>query len=158
MRLLILSITLILFVGCQSETEKQAAEPETNGTFVGEPFELNGVVPASSIIPNLSEEESDVMRVEGTVVEVCQSKGCWMTFETGTPVNMRITFLDYGFFVPKDLAGKDVVLEGKAWMEKKSVETLRHYAEDAGKSDEEIAAITQAETEYLFEASGVYLP
>jgi hypothetical protein len=37
------------------------------------------------------------------------------------------------------------------------VETLRHYAEDEGKSKEEIAAITEPVTEYTFEAVGVII-
>jgi hypothetical protein len=37
------------------------------------------------------------------------------------------------------------------------VEALRHYAEDGGKTADEIAAITEPEIELVFEASGVRL-
>ncbi len=36
-----------------------------------------------------------------------------------------------------------------------SVEDQRHYAEDAGKGEDEIAAITEVETTLSFEADGV---
>jgi hypothetical protein len=38
-----------------------------------------------------------------------------------------------------------------------SVEELRHYAEDAGKSQEEIEAITEPKKTYSFVADGVLL-
>jgi hypothetical protein len=152
----IVIIALFLFA-CQAETNEMTPQEVSNGTFVGASFDLEEIIPASEILVLLTEEESEVVRVEGTVVEVCQSKGCWMTFDTTTDKNMRITFLDYGFFVPKDIAGQNVVLEGRGWVQKTDVNTLRHYAEDAGKPAEEIAAITEERIEYLFEASGVYI-
>jgi len=66
-----------------------------------------------------------------------------------------VRFKDYGFFVPKDISGKDVIVEGKAYSTEVSVEELRHYAEDAGKSKEEIMAITEPEQTYAFLATGV---
>ena len=51
----------------------------------------------------------------------------------------------------------DVVMNGKAYVSETSVEELRHYAEDAGKSEEEITAITEPERTFSFEADGVLL-
>ena len=56
-----------------------------------------------------------------------------------------------------DCEGQDVIMQGKAFKEITPIEELRHYAEDAGKSEEEIAAITQPKEEYKFMASGVFL-
>jgi hypothetical protein len=70
---------------------------------------------------------------------------------------MRVTFKDYGFFMPLNSAGRSLVLSGIAMNDTTSVETLRHYAEDAGKSKEEIEAITEPEVELVFEATGVYI-
>ena len=99
-----------------------------------------------------------VVKVRGTVQEVCQAKGCWMNIandETGE--SMMVRFKDYGFFMPKDIAGREVIIEGQASFQETSVEELRHYAEDAGKSAEEIAAITEPKRELSFLASGVIL-
>ncbi len=68
---------------------------------------------------------------------------------------MRITFKDYALFMPKDLAGKEVVIHGVAKTTTVSVEDLRHYAQDAGKSEKEIKAINKPETKLAFEADGV---
>ena len=70
---------------------------------------------------------------------------------------MRVTFKDYAFFMPKDLSGKHVVIDGFAFVEVTSVDDLRHYAEDGGKSKEEIAAITEPKREVAFEAAGVVI-
>ena len=61
------------------------------------------------------------------------------------------------FFMPLDAKGKDVIVAGKAFVTVTSVEELRHYAEDAGKSVAEIAKITSVKKEFAFEASGVLL-
>jgi Domain of unknown function (DUF4920) len=98
-------------------------------------------------------------KVKGVVKGVCQAKGCWMTIKPSDPSKpaLLVKFKDYAFFMPKDCAGKEVVFEGKAFIEETPVEELRHYAEDAGKSAEEIAKITEPKREYKFMASGVAL-
>ncbi len=95
--------------------------------------------------------------VGGKVTAVCQKKGCWMTLEKPDGEEMRVTFKDYALFMPFDLAGKNVVIRGKAEKKVTPVDELRHYAEDAGKSAEEIAAITEDEIKMTFEADGVVI-
>ena len=58
-------------------------------------------------------------------------------------------------FVPKDIKGKQVIVNGKAFVNEVPVDELKHYAEDAGKSVEEIAAITESKKTFSFEADGV---
>ena len=92
--------------------------------------------------------------VEGKVTEVCQMKGCWMVLTDGARA-VRTTFKDYGFFVPKDLAGRTVVAEGVLKRETVNEDTRRHYAEDAGQSAEAVAAIRGPSEEYAFVADSV---
>lgn len=68
-----------------------------------------------------------------------------------------VRFKDYGFFMPLDAKGKEVIVNGKAFVKETSVEELQHYAEDAGKTKEEIAQITAPKVEFAFEADGVLL-
>ncbi|MCP9767055.1 DUF4920 domain-containing protein [Lacihabitans sp. LS3-19] len=98
------------------------------------------------------------VKIEGEVESVCQAAGCWMKIKTADGQTMRVTFKDYGFFVPKDIAGKKVVFEGIPAVKSTSVAELQHYAEDAGKSKEEIAKITEPKTELTFVAEGVLVP
>ena len=93
--------------------------------------------------------------MKGKIVDVCAKKGCWMTLDMGEETVM-VRFKDYGFFVPTDASG-EVVINGKAFVNEISVDDLKHYAEDAGKSAEEIAKITEPEITMSFEADGVLL-
>lgn len=70
---------------------------------------------------------------------------------------MLVRFKDYGFFVPMDSEGKEIVMEGKVKKEIIPVAQLRHYAEDAGKSKEEIEKITEDEVKISFMATGVVI-
>lgn len=96
-------------------------------------------------------------KVTATIQEVCTNKGCWLTVALPDGNLMRVTFKDYGFFVPTTSQGYPLILEGVAQKSITNVETLRHYAEDAGKPQEEIEAITQPKEEFAFEAVGVLI-
>ncbi|WP_341224764.1 DUF4920 domain-containing protein [uncultured Arcticibacterium sp.] len=98
------------------------------------------------------------LEVEGEVNAVCQAKGCWMTVNLDNGETMRVTFKDYGFFVPKNLAGTKVVFKGKPEVTETSVSELRHYAADAGKTKAEIMSITEPEIALTFVADGVLVP
>ena len=95
-------------------------------------------------------------KMKGTITEVCSKKGCWMKLDMGNDKIVRVTFKDYGFFMPLDASG-EVVVNGKAFVNETSVADLKHYAEDAGDSSEEIAKITAPEVTLSFEADGVLL-
>ena len=60
---------------------------------------------------------------------------------------LLVKFKDYGYFMPKNIVGKDVVLEGEATIKEVSVKQQQHYAKDAGKSEKEIKKITKAKQE-----------
>lgn len=91
------------------------------------------------------------------VEEVCQAKGCWMKVDLGNNEQVMVKFKDYGFFMPKDIAGKEVIINGLAFVEEVSVDDQHHYAEDSGASFEAIAKITEPKRTYSFEADGVLL-
>ena len=95
-------------------------------------------------------------KMRGKISEVCSKKGCWMKLDMGNDKIVRVTFKDYGFFMPLDATG-EVVVNGKAFVKETSVADLQHYAEDAGKTPEEIAKITEPEVTMSFEADGVLL-
>ncbi len=96
--------------------------------------------------------------IQGKINEVCTSKGCWLSMDLPNGESMRVTFKDYGFFVPTNSQGFPIILEGVGKMVETDVETLRHFAEDQGKSEEEINAITEPKKEITFEATGAIIP
>lgn len=92
-----------------------------------------------------------------TVTDVCKAKGCWMKLQMEDGSEAMVKFKDYGFFVPKDIEGKKVIVNGKAFVSEMTVEDQKHYAKDGGKSAKDIAQITKPKKTYGFEADGVLL-
>ena len=80
-----------------------------------------------------------------------------MDVDLGNGESMVVKFKDYGFFVPKNSSGSTAVLEGVAKVETQTVDWLKHKAEDACKSQEEIDAITEPEVKVSFMADGVII-
>ncbi|MFN2458851.1 MAG: DUF4920 domain-containing protein [Chitinophagaceae bacterium] len=68
---------------------------------------------------------------------------------------MKVKSKDHAFFMPQDLVGRTVVVEGTASVKEVSEEKRKHFAEDAGKTKEEIKKIKGSEKEVQFIAKGV---
>lgn len=100
--------------------------------------------------------EEQEYTVKGEIVQVCQAAGCWVKLKTdGEPLML---FFQNHFSIPKNTEkGTEAFFHGWTYQDTTSVEMLKHYAEDAGKSKEEIAQITQPEIVTTFEADGVLI-
>lgn len=124
------------------------------GVTYGEGTTRENAIPADELEAKLVNNKYEG-KITGKVVEVCQEKGCWMKVEREGGEKLMVKFKDYGFFMPKDIVGRDVVLDGVANVKEVSVKQQKHYAEDAGKSKEEIAKIKEPKKELQFLAKGV---
>ncbi len=138
-----------------SETISEAVVVVEEMNYYGDKINADGAMLASELKTELEGKDSVVVKVEGTVSESCKKKGCWMTVDLGNDESMRVSFKDYGFFVPKNLNGQKAVMEGVAKVETIEVDYLKHLAQDAGKTQEEIDAITEPEVSVTFVANGV---
>ncbi|WP_375416195.1 DUF4920 domain-containing protein [uncultured Hymenobacter sp.] len=125
------------------------------GQVYGAALTAAGATPVSQVNQLLGTRDSARVKLVGTAAAVCQAKGCWLTLKTADGQQMRVRFKDYAFFVPKDISGKTVVIEGWARRETVPVTDLQHYERDAGKSEQEVAAITQPRQQLNFLADGV---
>ena len=94
--------------------------------------------------------------VQGTVEKVCLKKGCWLNLKSEKDT-VRVTFKDYGIFVPSSFLGKDVVLRGVFDIKEETVARQKHLLEDEGRSKREIAKITKPQKIYSFVSSGIEL-
>lgn len=164
---LLLICFFTIMMGCEQKKNQQASEEavpdeaiaeEPTGNEFGEPVDVSSAISLSALESTMGDKTTrDGLTVTGKVTEVCQKKGCWMKLEKENGEAMRVTFKDYALFMPKDIAGKDVVIRGKAYSDTVTVDVLRHFAEDAGKSQAEIEAITEPEIALAFEADGVVI-
>lgn len=143
----------------EEESEEQPSNtsvaPVGPGQTYGVVISPAGAVPMSALNAALGTRDSAQLKVAGRASAVCQARGCWLTLPTADGKQMRVRFKDYAFFVPKDLSGHTVVVSGWAHRETVSVADQQHYLRDAGKPEQEIAAITQPKQELNFMADGV---
>lgn len=156
----LLFVFALLPLAANAQSSGKAAKGGPKGAAVfGEAFKPKGVISYDQMLKEIQGKEKITVKVRGTVDAVCQAKGCWMNLVSGKEgqEKMMVQFKDYGFFMPKDIAGREVVIDGYAYYEVTPVDELRHYAEDAGKTPEEIAMITEPAKKLKFLASGVLL-
>lgn len=97
------------------------------------------------------------VKVAAKITEVCQKKGCWMNLDLGEGKAAFVKFKDYGFFMPLNAAESEAIVNGKAFIEVTSIDDLKEYAKDAGKSNAAIDSIVAPETNYSFLADGVLI-
>lgn len=158
MKKLLLLLFAPLAVGVHAQSDAKADAPL--GTYVsyGDAITPDGAMSMADFEKAAADVDSMEVKLTAEIIQSCTKKGCWMTVKTSDGSPMMVRFRDYGFFVPKEgLEGKEVVMQGRARKEVTDVNMLRHYAEDAGKSKEEIAAITEPEIGWKFEADGVLI-
>lgn len=153
--LLLISITLLAGCSDQPKSQDTAAEIIKGTAIYGDSVRNDNVIQLASLQSVMKGETRKDLKLRGQVKEVCQNKGCWMTMDLGNGETIRVTFKDYKIFVPKDLGGREVVLDGFAYLDTTSVESQQHYAKDAGKSDADIAAIVSPKVQLAYEAKGV---
>lgn len=106
---------------------------------------------------SLKEGDTLSVKFKSTINEICQNKGCWMTLDLTDEAEAFVKFKDYGFFVPMNAQKRDVIVEGKAFIEETPIAELKHYAEDEGKSKAAIDSIVAPKKEFKFLAHGVLI-
>ncbi|RZJ70448.1 MAG: DUF4920 domain-containing protein [Flavobacterium sp.] len=106
---------------------------------------------------NLKPGDTVAVKFKSKIKDVCQKKGCWMAMELPNGKDSFVKFKDYAFFVPLNATDQEAIVSGKAFISETSVAQLKHYAKDGGKSEADIAKITEPKVEYKFMADGVLI-
>ncbi|MEH6536395.1 MAG: DUF4920 domain-containing protein [Psychroserpens sp.] len=160
-------LVVLVLVSCKEENKKteDVAQVETEAQDIafasfGKEITAADALPAKRMAvhyASMSVGDTIDAKMIAKVDEVCQAKGCWMKLDLPDGEQVMVKFKDYGFFMPKDIAGKEVIINGKAFVNEVPVDEQRHYAEDGGATPEEIAKITEPKKTLSFEADGVLL-
>ena len=161
-RVLFLFAIAISTLTFAQEAKKKVGPPEGKalvgdvyGAGVTAQAEKKAISPAKLDKKLKKSKKVENVAVRGTVTDVCEKKGCWITIKTDNDEQFFVKMKDYAFFVPTALKGKTVVLEGNAENKITSIDELKHYAEDAKKPQAEIDAITKPKEEIRFMANGI---
>jgi hypothetical protein len=128
------------------------------GDFYGEKISTEGALSFSDVVRKV-QGGNDFSNVTFTakVTDVCPKKGCWLKLETPQGEEVMVKMKDYAFFLPVAAKGKQVVIEGEVIMKTTSVAELKHYAEDAKKTQAEIDAIKEPKKEVRVTAKGIVI-
>ena len=149
-------IGLGAFVACSNPSGDNKETSTIVENFYGEKIDNINITVYSSVKAEVENNGTSTTKIQGEILSTCV-KGCWMELKVGDDTLM-VRFKDYGFFVPKEGAeGKTAIIIGEAVFQTLSVELLQHYAEDAGKSSEEILSINEPEYVVAFTADGVII-
>ena len=147
---------LVLFTLSASaqETHEKEKVQAAKGVVYGKVSEEKSAVAVDELKSKLVDDQFEG-QVKGKVIEVCQAEGCWIKVQRADGSAMMVRAKDHSFLMPANIVGKTVLIEGAATVKEVSEAQRRHYAEDAGKSKEEIEKIKGAEKDVQFAAKGV---
>ena len=145
--------TSLLFIALGASAQKEKT-PAAKGVVYGVVAEEKSPVAPDDIIARLVNNEYEGL-VKAKVVQVCKAEGCWIKVERKDGTAMMVRAKDHAFLMPENIVGKTVLIDGSATVKETTEEMRKHYAEDAGKSKEEIAKIKGSEKDIQFSAKGV---
>ncbi|MFD2891300.1 DUF4920 domain-containing protein [Flavobacterium chuncheonense] len=158
------ALSMILF-SCgdkkvENNTEVSDIQNVKEYVVFGDSISSEGALSSAEMMDKFStlkEGDTIAVKFKSSINDVCQKKGCWMTLSLGEEQQSFVKFKDYAFFVPKNAQEKEAIVNGKAYVSVVSVDELKHYAKDEGKSQEAIDSITAPKVTYAFMADGVLI-
>ena len=109
-----------------SEPVIQDAQSETFGV------KLDHSLPKLSMQDLVTDSPSYLAKpfqVEVRIAKVCQKKGCFFIAQQDQ-YTLRVSFRDYGFFIPTDSSGKTVILAGELVQKVISPTQAAHFKAD----------------------------
>lgn len=128
-----------------------APEDVPDSEVYGDAMPEASALPLSRAVSLLDTEEALVdQKITGKITEVCQKKGCWMVLQDDG-VSARVTFRDYGFFVPTLSQSRSCEVYGELKRKTLSAKQARHYEKDAGRKSD----ISSPQEELTIVASSV---
>lgn len=160
-KVFVLALVVFSMIACKKTEIKEEAivAPEKFQSF-GDSITAEGAITKEELLAKfetLKEGDTIELKFRSEIKDVCQKKGCWMNMNLSDDKNTFVRFKDYGFFMPFNAAGSEAIVNGKAFISVETVDELKHYAKDAGKSQAAIDSITEPKVSYSFLSNGVLI-
>ena len=153
-QVLAVALASFVFAGAHASEVVRLSEPvattDTTETFGSV---LDEAVPLVALVDVGAGNVGETVRVEARVSQVCRKKGCFFVAVDGD-ATVRVSFKDYGFFVPTDVSGKRVMFVGEVVEKELTPEQAEHFAKDMGEAS---AAVAPGKT-YEIVATAVRVP
>jgi len=145
-------VALPVFLLDPSTAGGRAAEGAASS--FGEPIAIERATPLADVLQAPERFAEAPILLRGRLADVCQKKGCWTILKDGD-AHIRVRFLDYGFFLPRDAVGNEALAEGRVTVRTISQKEARHYEAEASGGNP--GSIRGPQREVAFTASGVRL-
>lgn len=159
-KIIAFTICLLALISCKKEVVLTENENQYKYAFFGDSISDEKAISTDEMMVQFDKlKAGDTLNVKfkSKIKSVCQKKGCWMTLVLPNEKEAFVKFKDYAFFVPKNAQDEEVIVNGKAFVSIESVDELKHYAKDEGKSQAAIDSIVIPKTTYSFMADGVLI-
>lgn len=114
----------------------EEAPPAEEQSQFGTAFTVVDAMPVGTVIADPTTYVGQNIRVEGTIVDVCEMAGCWLTLGTESGEVLRVKVNDGDMVFPVSSRGKSAEVEGELSSYDLTVEQLiergAHIAEEQG--------------------------
>jgi Domain of unknown function (DUF4920) len=121
----------------------------------GAPVAAGAALPIARLISAPRSYTAAPVLVEGFITNECTEKGCWMQVApNSTDDGIRVTFKDYGFFIPQSMVGRRARMQGVLKVTTHSASAAEHLIHEGAKLAKNADGTA---TEIQFVASGVEL-
>ncbi|MES2588941.1 MAG: DUF4920 domain-containing protein [Bacteroidota bacterium] len=146
--------TSLIFSACSEAVKKE--EKIEMVSYGPAKVDQTKAVSVDELISEMNKTKEDTeFTIEAEISEVCNAAGCWINIKKADGSSLMARFKDHFTIPTKTKIGTKAFLSGIAYWDTITVEMRQHFAEDAGKTKEEIAQITEPSFELSFEADGI---
>ncbi len=140
----ICGVLLSALAGCQRQRVYPTPQPArapllapapTTPKLYGAPLGLEPALSLADVLATPERFHERAITVEGYVRRACTRRGCWMELAEGDDPKLpgcRVTFKDYGFFVPTDSAGARAKVHGSLAVSTLPPERVAHLESEGG--------------------------
>jgi len=140
--ILFCALTLAMLKPLHAETVRLSEPVATNATsetFGAMIDSTLATTDLASLLAQPTEQLGKKVIIETKINKVCQKKGCFFIAQQNKHT-ARVSFRDYGFFIPTDSSGKTVLLSGELVEKQMTQEQAEHFSSDINSESEVLKA------------------
>ncbi len=120
-----------------------ASEGEGDDRVFGEaPSADRELTPLSAIAANPERYAGQTVKTEGEISQVCQRMGCWMELRAEGVEPLMVPMAGHSFFLPRDVTGSEVVVEGEVALRERSANEVAHLESEGATASARAVQIT----------------
>ena len=159
-KIFVILCSILALTSCKKEEKGTESKSDIAYASFGDSISAENALSKEEVLATyakMAQGDTVAVKFKSKIKAVCKEKGCWMNLDLVQGKEVFVKFKDYAFFVPTDSKDEEVIISGKAYVSVESVEDLKHYAKDGGKSQAAIDSIIAPKTKYSLMADGVLI-